>query len=172
MVVTSMEALQLSKPTRDRQSTQPNNETQQTTADKGITKVEAEKMLDALVAQGWFEKSRKGFYGLSPRALMELRSWLIDMYNDPPEEDDSDEERESRTPKIKFCFACKEIVTMVRTRIRNDMSHRFLHQRRDSGALSPLVKVESTQYAPRTFSRRKSSGNARVAKSIGWVKAW
>lgn len=72
--------------------------------------VEAEKMLKTLVEEGWFDKSKKGYYSLSPRALMELRSWLIETYNDADEEDDDDDER---IPRIKQCAACKEIVTMV-----------------------------------------------------------
>ena len=71
---------------------------------------QAEKMLKTLVEEGWFEKSIKGFYSLSPRALRELRGWLWETYNDL--EDDEDEE--GRAPKkIKHCFACKEIITTV-----------------------------------------------------------
>lgn len=69
--------------------------------------VQAEKVLKSLVAEGWFEKSQAGYYSLSPRALMELRGWLIDTYND--EEDDEDDQ----TMRIKLCFACKEIITVV-----------------------------------------------------------
>jgi len=72
--------------------------------------VQAEKVLKGLVEEGWFEKSRKGFYSLSPRGLMELRGWLIETYNDNGEED----EEEETVPKIKSCFACKEIITVVR----------------------------------------------------------
>ena len=70
-------------------------------------------MLRALVDQGWFEKSRKGYYSLSPRALMELRGWLIETYNDV--EESEDEDGAARAPRIKFCQACKEIVTVVRS---------------------------------------------------------
>ena len=77
-----------------------------------ITIMQAERVLQGLVDQGWFEKSRKGFVSLSPRALMELRGWFIETYNEP---DDSDGEQASARPqKIKFCYACKEIVTVVR----------------------------------------------------------
>jgi hypothetical protein len=67
---------------------------------------DAEAMLNKLLEEGWLEKSRHGFYSLSPRALMELKGWLVDTYND---EDDAGERRE----KIKFCHACKEIITVV-----------------------------------------------------------
>ena len=76
----------------------------------GITMIQAERMLKALVDEGWFEKSKKGYYGLSPRALMELRGWLIETYNDL---DDDEEEGEDRVLKIKLCYACKEIITVV-----------------------------------------------------------
>ncbi|KAK5237658.1 hypothetical protein LTR47_000750 [Exophiala xenobiotica] len=66
---------------------------------------DAEAMLNKLLEEGWLEKSRHGFYSLSPRALMELKGWLVDTYND---EDDDGERRE----KIKFCHACKEIITV------------------------------------------------------------
>lgn len=67
-------------------------------------------MMRTLIEEGWFEKSIKGFYSLSPRALMELRGWLWETYNDI-DEDEGEEERVSR--KIKQCFACKEIITTV-----------------------------------------------------------
>ena len=71
---------------------------------------QAEKMMKTLVEEGWLEKSIKGFYSLSPRALMELRGWLWETYNDL-DEDEGEEERASK--KIKQCFACKEIITTV-----------------------------------------------------------
>ncbi len=74
--------------------------------------VQAEKVLKGLVEEGWFEKSRKGFYSLSPRGLMELRGWLIETYNDVGDEEEEQEEEEP-VPKIKSCFACKEIITVV-----------------------------------------------------------
>ncbi len=108
MAITSMQALRLCKP-RDTQASTPNGAETQGNAGQGLKMAEAEKMLKTLVEEGWFEKSRKGFYSLSPRALMELRGWLIETYNDIDEEDDE----EDRAPRIKQCAACKEIVTMV-----------------------------------------------------------
>ena len=69
-----------------------------------ITVLQAEKVLSSLVEQGWFEKSRKMYYSLSPRALMELRGWLEQTYNDEEDEGGA---------KIKLCHACREIVTYV-----------------------------------------------------------
>lgn len=72
--------------------------------EKGLTQSEAEKLLATLEREKWLEKSPGGFYSLAPRALMELRTWLVDTYNDS--------ENPQIWQKIKFCKACKEIVTV------------------------------------------------------------
>jgi hypothetical protein len=72
--------------------------------DRGLTQEQAEQTLDRLVTEGWFERSKEGWFTLSPRALMELRGWLVETYND------SDDPEEWQ--RIKFCEACKEIVTV------------------------------------------------------------
>ena len=110
MAITSMQAIKLHKsPTEDVRQTQNGSETQGS-AGQSLTMGQAEKMMKTLVEGGWFEKSIKGFYSLSPRALMELRGWLWETYNDL-EEDEEEEGRVSK--KIKQCFACKEIITKV-----------------------------------------------------------
>ena len=107
MAVNSMQALKLVKPPAEgRRQTQNGSETQGSLG-QGLTLAEGEKMLKMLVEEGWFEKSRKGFYSLSPRALMELRQWLVTTYNDNDDDEDA-------VPKIKQCFACKSIITTVR----------------------------------------------------------
>ncbi|KAI4132126.1 MAG: hypothetical protein LQ338_000880 [Usnochroma carphineum] len=112
MAITSMQAVRLHKPPdSERRETQNGIETQGSPG-QGLKMAEAEKMLKTLVEEGWFEKSKKGYYSLSPRALMELRGWLIETYNDVDEEEEEEEEEE-RIPRIKQCAACKEIVTMV-----------------------------------------------------------
>ncbi|KAL8922536.1 MAG: hypothetical protein Q9172_003517 [Xanthocarpia lactea] len=111
MAITSMQAVRLHKaPESGRREAQEGSTTQGSAA-QGLKMVEAEKMLKTLVDEGWFEKSRKGYYTLSPRALMELRGWLIETYNDVDDDDDDDDEE--RPPRIKQCVACKEIVTMT-----------------------------------------------------------
>ena len=110
MAITSMQAVQLHKPPSENRRETQNGSATQGSAGQGITMTQAEKMLKTLVEEGWFEKSRKGYYSLSPRALMELRGWLIDTYNDL---DDDDDEDERRVMKIKQCYACKEIITAV-----------------------------------------------------------
>ncbi|KAL6718221.1 hypothetical protein ACLMJK_004309 [Lecanora helva] len=107
MAITSMQAIKLHKaPMEDARQTQNGSETQGS-AGQSLTMGQAEKMLKSLVEEGWFEKSQKGYYSLSPRALMELRGWLFETYNDVDEEEDE----EMTSKKIKQCFACKDIIT-------------------------------------------------------------
>jgi non-structural maintenance of chromosomes element 1 len=75
---------------------------------QGITMKEAERVMKEMTEEGWFEYSKGGFYSLSPRALLELRGWLVEMYNEADNEDGEGVRR------IKFCEACREIVTVVR----------------------------------------------------------
>ncbi|KPI43892.1 Non-structural maintenance of chromosomes element-like protein [Cyphellophora attinorum] len=77
---------------------------------KKLTGNEVEDLVRNLELEGWLEKSDAGFYALSPRALMELKGWLAETYNDVDEEDMDEEEAASRR-KIKSCHACKEIIT-------------------------------------------------------------
>ncbi|KAK8235633.1 DNA repair protein Nse1 [Phyllosticta capitalensis] len=109
MAITSTQALQLHKAPR-------NNETQQADgtpapARSTLSMTDAQKCLENLVEEGWFEKSRKGYLSLSPRALMELRGWLMEMYNEAPDEDDTEVEAAARM-RVKMCEACREIVTV------------------------------------------------------------
>lgn len=102
MAVDEAQALKVSRPPRSRESgVNGNGEGAAMPADKGLKHSEILALLPSLVAEGWLEKSRHNFYSLSPRALVELWSWLVSTYNDP--EDD--------WQNIKFCEACKEIIT-------------------------------------------------------------
>lgn len=128
MAITSMDAVRLAKAPNDssnsRESQQPGSAavtTAQGSSGQSLTMVQAQKMLDNLVVEGWFEKSAKGFYSLSPRALMELRGWLVDTYNDAEEE----EEGEAGVLKIKSCFSCKGIITVVSTSLLFQFSFQF-----------------------------------------------
>lgn len=101
MCITATEAVNLSKSAAGGRRETQNGNTQGSS--QGLSMRDAEGMMGKLVEEGWFEKSAKGFYSLSPRALMELRAWLVESYNDPEEDEN----------RIKFCQACKEIVTVV-----------------------------------------------------------
>ncbi|KAE8417941.1 Nse1 non-SMC component of SMC5-6 complex-domain-containing protein [Aspergillus pseudocaelatus] len=107
MVVSGMQAIQLAKASSgDASRRESSNATQsQGGAAHSLTMSQAETVLKQLVEEGWLEKSRKGFYSLSPRGLMELRGWLVATYNDENEDG-------RRMDKIKFCAACKDIITM------------------------------------------------------------
>ncbi|KAL2136758.1 hypothetical protein VTI74DRAFT_1799 [Chaetomium olivicolor] len=110
MAVDEGQALRVSRPARQRESNIHENgdeEDQEPTvtaaSDRGLKHSEVLSLLSSLVAEGWLDKSADGFYSLTPRSLMELWSWLVETYNDP----DADAEWQ----QIKFCEACKEIVT-------------------------------------------------------------
>lgn len=126
MAVTGQQALNLAKaPDGNRRaigaatSTTLESQTQEagagTSQNASLTMAQAEKTLRLLVSESWFEQSQRGFYSLSPRALMELRGWLIDTYNDGDNDsDDSDDSSgvgQHPHEKIKVCSACREIVT-------------------------------------------------------------
>ncbi|KAL2024575.1 hypothetical protein VTK56DRAFT_7618 [Thermocarpiscus australiensis] len=113
MAVDEGQALRVSRPPRrasgvngDNNNNDDDEETEGAAAapaDRGLKHSEVLSLLSSLVAEGWLEKSRDGFYSLTPRSLMELWSWLVATYNDP--------DSESEWQRIKFCEACKEIVT-------------------------------------------------------------
>ncbi|KAH6996514.1 Nse1 non-SMC component of SMC5-6 complex-domain-containing protein [Ilyonectria sp. MPI-CAGE-AT-0026] len=104
LAITEMQAIKLARP--DRRQSQVDADAQtQTPGDKGLKHSEVENVLASLVEGGWFEKSEDAFYSLSPRALLELRPWLVETYNDPDTGPDE-------WQRIKFCEACKDIVTI------------------------------------------------------------
>ncbi|BDD63865.1 hypothetical protein MAP00_008723 [Monascus purpureus] len=110
MVITQMQAVQLAKVSSGDANRRESSTQQQSQGQGGSVQSlgmsQAEMVMKRLVDEGWFEVSRKGFYSLSPRALIELRGWLAETYN----EDNGDG---GRTNKIKFCAACKDIITVV-----------------------------------------------------------
>ncbi|EXJ68864.1 uncharacterized protein A1O5_07796 [Cladophialophora psammophila CBS 110553] len=103
MCISGIDAIQVGRAALRRQANEENEA--QVAAAGVLSAMDSENMLHKLLDEGWLEKSRAGFYNLSPRALMELKGWLVDTYND---EDEDGNKRE----KIKFCHACKEIITV------------------------------------------------------------
>lgn len=73
--------------------------------DNSITMSQAETILSEMVAEGWFEESPEKFLTLTPRALMELKGWLVATYNDEDAE-------EGAWQRIKMCKVCKDVVTV------------------------------------------------------------
>ncbi|PNY28621.1 Non-structural maintenance of chromosomes element 1 [Tolypocladium capitatum] len=106
LAITEMQAIKFARPNR-RQGQMDGDEeaATQTSIDRGLKHSEVENVLASLVEGGWFEKSKDGFYAVTPRALLELRPWLMDMYNDPDAGPDE-------WQRVKFCEACKDMVTM------------------------------------------------------------
>ncbi|KAL2863951.1 non-structural maintenance of chromosomes element 1 family protein [Aspergillus lucknowensis] len=107
MAISSIEAVQLAKVPGEASRRESGAATQQTQggAAQSLSMTQAEVVMKQLVEDGWMEKSRRGYYTLSPRGLMELRGWLVATYND----EDGDGRRHN---KIKFCAACKDIITV------------------------------------------------------------
>ncbi|KAI9681533.1 MAG: hypothetical protein M1817_002817 [Caeruleum heppii] len=110
MALQAIQAVQLCKAPTERGVETPNGGATQSTAAQGLTMMAAERMLKEMVQEGWFEKSRAGFYSLSPRALMELKHYLLATYNGGDEEDQDEEE--VGQDRVKLCFACKDIITV------------------------------------------------------------
>jgi hemerythrin len=108
MATTGMQALELAKLPHDRRES---NALTQAAQNAALTKSQAENMLESMVAEGWFELSQRGYYSLTPRALMELKDWLVRTYNDQAAESDEEDDEPPRM-RLKFCEACRDIVTV------------------------------------------------------------
>ncbi|KAI4624275.1 uncharacterized protein J4E87_005774 [Alternaria ethzedia] len=116
MAVKHTEASQLARTSRRNRQSQANSrqsqvngdaDDTQASADTGITIAEADQVLETLVSQAFFQKSKAGYYSLAPRALMELRAYLKETYNESAEENEDGRE----IIRIRDCEGCKEIVT-------------------------------------------------------------
>jgi hypothetical protein len=110
MALKHNEASQLARNSRRNRQSQingPDDTTDSQPADQGITIQEADAVLDALVHDGFFDKSRSGYYSLAPRALMELGPYLKEMYN----EDRTDDDDEPPVTRIHDCEGCRELMT-------------------------------------------------------------
>lgn len=161
MAITSIQAVRLHKaPTEDRRETQNGSATQGSSG-QGLTMGQAEKVLKTLVEEGWFERSRKGFYSLSPRALMELRGWLMETYNDL----DDEEEDDDRVLRVKLCFACKEIITQVSKHTVEGIC--ILIYTRAKGVRRGVALVGYMIYVHRTSSEYRKQSNVPYVRLNG-----
>lgn len=166
MAITSMQAVKLAKaPAEDGRQTQNGTETQGSVG-LSLTIGQAEKLMKTLVEEGWFEKSTKGFYSLSPRALMELRGWLWETYNDFDDEGEEEEET-SESKKIKLCFACKDIITTVSKGAVLVASLVAKSCPRANGVRRKPALADSMPFAPKTSSEAKIQGSALYVRQIG-----
>jgi DNA-binding MarR family transcriptional regulator len=181
MAVKHTEASQLARVSRrNRQSqfndTQPQfngetQDTQQQATDTSISIAEADMVLDSLVAQGFFHKSRAGYFSLAPRALMELRAYLKETYNESAEENDEGRE----VIRIRDCEGCREIVTVgIRcnnkecgVRWHDACANSYYRGRRDQERKCPRCRTECTgdvfvgERADRMAARTSTGGNRR-----------
>lgn len=168
-----------------------------------LTQSQAEKVLEAMELEGWFEKStvvmgggssssrnerRKViWYTLTPRALMELQQWLVDTYNHEEEEEANEneaEENEETHQKIKFCKACRQIVTMgqrcpkmtCNVRLHHDCVGKMFRAQRDNETCptcktdwqdAPLVGIEAVKEPVAAAGRRKSRNGTTAARNGG-----
>lgn len=137
-----------------------------------LTMDHAERLLASLVAEGWLEKSNT-YYTLSPRALMELRGWLLETYNEPADEEDG----EGGVERIKLCQACRDIVTFgqrcatqaCKCRLHDHCSQSFFRAQRSSKC--PLCKAEWTgkdfvgERAVTAAAGRRASGNVNGTRN-------
>ncbi|KAJ4425152.1 hypothetical protein N0V82_000207 [Gnomoniopsis sp. IMI 355080] len=122
MAVTAAQARKVARPSarNDRNEDAIGEDAPQTqlASDRGLKHSEVEKLLPSLVEEGWFEQSDEGFYSLSARSLLELNTWLLEAYNDPDAGPDD-------WQRIKFCEACKDIVTVGQRCPRHDCNVRL-----------------------------------------------
>ena len=120
MAVRHTEASQLARVSRRSRQSQVHNNgdeedteaTQQAAAETSISISDADAVLESLVAQRFFQKSRAGYYTLAPRALIELRAYLKETYNEVLDDDDEDGGQGREITRIRDCEGCREIVTI------------------------------------------------------------
>lgn len=113
--VRATEAVRLAKVAQTQQTQlqqQEQEQTQSVAPAASITMQRAEEVLREMCGAGWFERSEAGYVSLGPRGIMELKGWLQGMYDEPEEEGDTAEDVE-RGRRVRFCEACKEMLTVV-----------------------------------------------------------
>lgn len=150
LAVSIREARDLARPSRQSQVGGRDRESQGQTGSRSyITIDKAEAVLEQLVSQSFFYKSRINYYSLAPRALMELRAYLKETYNEPPDPDDPEDEGIIR---IKDCEGCREIVTVgVRcsnrecgVRFHDECAVQYYRRQRGDARKCPTCKQEWT----------------------------
>lgn len=179
MAVTAAQARKVARPSArenapagevdgDEPPTPQQQQQQQQAADRGLKHSEVERLLPSLVDEGWFELSEEGFYSLSVRSLMELRTWLLEAYNDPDAGPDD-------WQRIKFCEACKEIVTVgqrcpdrdCNARIHDVCTEAFWRTRRRGQKSCPKCQTAwtGTNYVGERSVTETAAAHRRVGKA-------
>jgi hypothetical protein len=163
MAIRGMDAINLAKPRGGRDSAigVNGNGESQNAANTALTKDKAEQVLKSLVEEGWLERSRAGFYSLSPRGLIELKGWLVETYNESEEEQD---EEGPLWQRIKTCNACREIVTVGQRcanreclcRFHDFCARSFFNNQREKNC--PTCK---TEWSSHSFVGEKAASGAR-----------
>lgn len=162
MAISSMQAMKVAKaPPLDRRASAGESQS----ADKGLTNSQAEKLMNSLVDEGWLERSSKGYYTLSPRALLELKSWLVASYNDPDEE-------EGEWQHIKNCYACKQIITVgercpaweCNVRLHSTCAKPYWRQKRDGKCPECETKWGGSYVGEKALDPQGGGGKAGARK--------
>jgi len=183
--LTPIQAIDLARPSRSAPSS-----SQAAESNQGLTKMEAQRTLEAFISEGWLEQSSSTnrYIRLSPRALMELRTWLVDTYNTVSNEDEDGEEEDENM--IKFCFGCKDIVIIgqrcsdlnCKARLHHFCARNALRAARQQGGRAngqegdkcPLCRKdwtgdhlvgEGAVRFPEGNSRRRTTGNGSRAEN-------
>jgi non-structural maintenance of chromosomes element 1 len=161
LAVTEMQAFKLARPDR-RQSVQAEEEDQSQVTDRGLKHSEVENILANLIDGGWLEKSRAGFYTTTPRALLELRPWLTETYNDP-------DAGSNEWQRIKFCEACKDIVTIGLRCPERDCVLRLHDNCQD--AFWRTVRSESCPKCSRQWTGQNYVGERAITNTEAYERA-
>ncbi|KAI9851263.1 MAG: hypothetical protein M1838_004097 [Thelocarpon superellum] len=171
LAIQSMPAVRLHKAPADSSRETQNGGATQGSGGQGLSMIAAETMLQELVQEGWFEKSKAGFYSLSPRALIELKFYLVSTYNAVDEEDELEDDGGGggeRQERVKLCEACKEIVT-VGQRCPNPECGCRLHNICTQG----FFTVRRSEQCPRCnaeWTGRNYVGEKAITTTEAWQK--
>lgn len=176
MAIKHTDASNLAHPSRRNRQSQINGNAEEggapQAADAGISIAEADEVLDKLVNEAFFQKSRSGYYSLAPRALMELGAYLKEAYNEPADESEDGIE----TIRIRDCEGCRELVTHgIRcnnrdcgVRWHDGCANSYYRGRTRAQRKCPQCKTECSgdvfvgERADRVAARSSTGGNRRA----------
>ncbi|KAI5782707.1 DNA repair protein Nse1 [Geopyxis carbonaria] len=148
----------------------------------GITLHAAETALTTFVEHGWLVKSRANYYSLGERALLELSGYLTQTYNYAAGSEDDEDTADSHGDAVKFCYACKELLTVGErcdklkcvVRLHEPCAKQFFRTAREREQRCPACKKDWTgnekvgeAAAPKLLARRKSGGAVPTPRRAG-----